>query len=436
MKRFSRPWKIATIVLLATAGAGAIVIAAAKASVEAKFEQQLAVLRAAGQPLSLADLGRKPPLPEQNAATYLRRAKDYLDAVDKEVSAAYENEPPAAQEAIDLDRPTPRYVEAIRAALAAYPKTISLLEQAAACPEYDSQLDYQKDTESFLKELTRQIQLSRQGMRTLRYRAQLQIADGQYDEAIGTCLAMLRLCRLLDREPTLIGGLVALACRGVTVSSIDCALRLGDVSDATRDALDEELKRHDVVEVYRHSLATDRAFGLEVLREVAAGKHRELLQGNDAYYFRATGFKNDECGYLDYMAESLALAGKPYREAIDSPTLAKALASVGALADQIAPATKACHAAVNRAQVYLRCLRILNVIQRFEKSHPDREPTLIDLGLPAEVTTDPFNGQPLHLVKKPNGWLIYAVDMNLKDDGGKSVPTDSGFGPLPRTRDE
>jgi len=62
---------------------------------------------------------------------------------------------------------------------------------------------------------------------------------------------------------------------------------------------------------------------------------------------------------------------------------------------------------------------------------------LAELGLPAEVTTDPFNGQPLHVVKRPNGWLLYSVDMNLKDDGGQvGQYSDSGFGPLPRRREQ
>ena len=40
-----------------------------------RLEGQLAAIRAAGEPLTLADLARKPIPPEQNAATYLRRAE-------------------------------------------------------------------------------------------------------------------------------------------------------------------------------------------------------------------------------------------------------------------------------------------------------------------------------------------------------------------------
>ena len=42
---------------------------------DTRLERQLAEIRAAGDPLTLADLAPKPIPPEKNAATYLRRAE-------------------------------------------------------------------------------------------------------------------------------------------------------------------------------------------------------------------------------------------------------------------------------------------------------------------------------------------------------------------------
>ena len=36
----------------------------------------------------------------------------------------------------------------------------------------------------------------------------------------------------------------------------------------------------------------------------------------------------------------------------------------------------------------------------------DKTPKLTDLGLPAEATTDPYTGDPLHVKKTPKGWLV------------------------------
>ena len=48
--------------------------------------------------------------------------------------------------------------------------------------------------------------------------------------------------------------------------------------------------------------------------------------------------------------------------------------------------------------------------------------------------TDPYTGESLHVKKTPQGWLVYSVGRNLKDDGGKvEDPTngDVGVGPPP-----
>ena len=58
-------------------------------------------------------------------------------------------------------------------------------------------------------------------------------------------------------------------------------------------------------------------------------------------------------------------------------------------------------------------------------------PKLTDLGLPAEATIDPFNGEPLHVKKLPEGWMVYSVGNNRVDDGGTlDGKTDIGAGPL------
>ena len=65
-------------------------------------------------------------------------------------------------------------------------------------------------------------------------------------------------------------------------------------------------------------------------------------------------------------------------------------------------------------------------------------PKLTELGLPAETTTDPFNGEPLHVKKLPQGWLVYSVGPNVQDDGGKvDDPNNGDVGvgpPLPMTK--
>ena len=52
-----------------------------------------------------------------------------------------------------------------------------------------------------------------------------------------------------------------------------------------------------------------------------------------------------------------------------------------------------------RTRAEIRCLRVLNALQTHVPAGSNEMPKLSELGLPAETTTDPFNGEPLHVKK-------------------------------------
>ncbi len=419
---------IAAGLLAGIAIAFTLLLSRANAKAQAEFDARIAALEAAGEPVSIKDLARKPPLPQVNAATFLRRASGSIKSIDKEATAAYENLSLQDRTAVDLWRPPASYVIALRDALEAYPQAFDLVDQAVNAPSYDAQLDYTADPVAFWDELEKQtFQINRRAMRLLDYRATVQLADGDAEGALKTSLKMLKLCRHFDNDPTLLGVLVAIACRGIALNDADLALRSGPISEPLRKQLDDELAKANLVEVYRRGLVDDRAFGLDTLRAIESGKLSTERDDKRWLMQIAAAFANQRSNYLDYMAESIALADRPYAEVKDSPKLAELSAGVDPSAEVVMPSIKAAQAALNRSIVYIRSVLILNAIQRFERDHPGMQPTLAELGLPPAVTTDPFNGQPLHLVKLPQGWSIYSVDMDLKDDGGRSLPPDCGL---------
>ena len=53
---------------------------------DARLERQLAAIREAGDPLTLADLAPKPIPPEKNAATYLRQADADVEAIENKIN--------------------------------------------------------------------------------------------------------------------------------------------------------------------------------------------------------------------------------------------------------------------------------------------------------------------------------------------------------------
>lgn len=390
---------------------------------DVRFEQQLSQLRAEGQPVRISDLAGKPIAPEDNAVTYLRRAKDDLEAIQKEVGAAEDAAPQADQEAMDEGRLTPALVGPVRAALEAYPAGVALVLRAADCRDYASPLDFTTDARTFQEALLSQVGLSRAAVRVLNYRAMLLAAEGKPDESLATSIAMLRLTRHFDREPTMVSHMVALAYRGVYLPSVNRVLRTGAVSAAAHDALEEELKRHDLVEAAREALRTERAFGLTLIHDMFADKRIGWLPWVKKY-------RSD---YVDDIGQVIEVASSPPWPSAPREKFTTAVERSGTRVQLLAPGLQAMQDAVCRAQAQLRCLRILNVLTRSNLPADAAEPKLTDLGLPADVLVDPYNGEPLRLKKLPEGWLIYSVGKNLKDDGGKVAEIDEykdvGLGP-------
>ena len=91
--------------------------------------------------------------------------------------------------------------------------------------------------------------------------------------------------------------------------------------------------------------------------------------------------------------------------------------------------------ATTRSQAMIRSLRVLNAIQARAPAGATEAPKLSGLGLPAEATVDPFNGEPLHVKRLPQGWLVYSVGWDLQDHGGTlDGAADFGVGPPPAAR--
>ena len=85
MKRLKKILKWTGIVLGGLVAIGLVANAMFVWTTDTRLERQLAEIRAAGDPLTLADLAPKPIPPEKNAATYLRRAEADVEAIENEI---------------------------------------------------------------------------------------------------------------------------------------------------------------------------------------------------------------------------------------------------------------------------------------------------------------------------------------------------------------
>jgi hypothetical protein len=423
MRRLKKILKWIGIVMVGLAAIALIANALFVSITASRLERQIAAIRAAGDPVTIADLA-PPPIPaEKNAATYLDRARADMEAIVKEISDLK-----LASECPGYRLP-PKELKTINDSIAAYPKVLPLLQQAAACPEYEGGFDYTLPSQKFQEQMLKIAGGVRTPSRVLFRRAEALIAEGNCDEAIRMSILLLRLSRHFDRNPTIVGYLVALASRSAAIEHINEALQTGPVSKETREALDMELAIHEPMSGYKNSLKSERAWALSSIPSqdgMFGTMHRQWFVGRGM----ANMWMSDYLRFFDSIVST----------ADDSTTFphpARAIVNngMGSIpSGLILPSINATENAVARVRAEIRCLRVLNALQTRATEADNNVPKLAELGLPVETTTDPFNGQPLHAKKTPQGWLVYSVGQNQVDDGGNlanSASGDVGFGPPP-----
>jgi hypothetical protein len=386
-------------------------------STDRRLEAQLAALRAAGEPLTWNDLQPKPIPPEKNAATYLRRAESDLDAIFKELGPIWDRRD-------RYDRPLgAEEQKMVQAAFDAYPKVMPLLEHAAACEEYDPRIEPAAIvSEVDLDRLTKHRTVARVlAVRTLYF-----VSKNQCDEAVRDSILLMSLARHFEREPLVIGYMVAVACAGVGLDAAHEVLEAGAVSKDLRKKLDSELARYEHFDGYRWAMRTERIAGLEQYAAIPA---------RNIWPIRAQ-WNYDESKYLELMDQSLKSVSLSYVEVnANRQRISAALQSrFCTLAREVFPAMQITYDATLRNRAWARCLRVINALQARVPPGSNVVPKLSELGLPAEATMDPFTDKPLAVKKLPDGWLVYSVGEDLEDNGGDVDSShgklkDFGFGP-------
>ena len=290
----------------------------------------------------------------------------------------------------------PEIQKSVKAVFDAHPKVIPLLQQAAACPDYDEQLDYTVPANLFLEtQLLPTVQRCRGTRGCCQIRADLLASEGNRDEALRTALAIFRLGRHFERNPMVISYLVAIAVRGiVAVGSANMALQAGPVTPELHRALEAELvsqKRTDQSEL-TWPLNSERVYMLETFPKMAPGR---------SLWFCRAFFNWWESELLDAW-QAMATAVKEthtFRETEHSLNAIEQTLSGYAKLDS--PPMKSFYYTHALGLASSRSLRVLNAIQAHVPAGSKEVPKLSELGLPAEATIDPFNGEPLHVRATP-----------------------------------
>ena len=389
------------------------------------FAARVAAIRAAGDPVSIADLAPAPLPPADDAAAHLKAIKPRLEAFAKDHGRFYKT--PIGREystTTEQGPPTAEQIDAIRAIVAQYADVDAALSSAAASSGYASKLNFTPPHKQFLQGAIDASSDFRTAARFIGWQMEAAVAGGHYDRAIEKGINLLKLARHHDAEPTLVASLVGFAVRGVAVAHLHHALSSGEVSDEVRNRMDDELRLFETDPVFRRTLKTERALSISLLQEDFSGLPGLIIGWPPSSVYAEV---------LTAYDRMLPLAESTWHEVHSTPEGRQMFGQgPNAVTNLLLPSLQAWFEAANRTTAIFRSLRVYNKLSGYESQDPQSTPSIAELGLTEETGIDPFTGKPLRIVRIGDDWAVYSVGKDGKDDGG-SVQDARDYGVGPKT---
>jgi len=361
-------------------------------------------LRDQGVALTLDDLQAERLAEDDNAQTWILRAKSHTEALDK-LLRDYQG-----SEEFRSFLPTDEQVEWLEKAFEDHAEAFELYAKAAGCSGLQSDWRIEDQPSESLQVNMDDCAGARSIMRHCAARAGLLMAQERFDEALQLGLQMLKFSRAVEHQPMVIGHMVGIACRYISLNVLVAVFERTPLTDEQRGEIDQALAGCESVDSFRHALASERIYALAVFRsEIFGGPVQSMVVWT---------FKLDACEYLDMIAQ------------VDEWST-DSRHSIGAKLDVLArkesrPLTNLSTSAFlqfrlshDRALARVRCVRLLNALQRHYGAAIPNAPELGELPSSEESRQDPFSGQPLKVLVNDDEVVVYSVGENGTDEGGR-----------------
>jgi len=401
----------------------------------AQLAVRIKAMRDAGDPTTMVELARTYPDPPEgrNAAAFYNAAFAKMDEAERNPEPLNDLLPIVGTAKLpdpDLGLP-PAMLKAIREYLGRNAEVLELLRKAAALDECKFQLDFTKGPGMLLPHLAK----LRQAARLFALEALERTESGKPDAAADSLVACLRLGGAIRREPVLISTLVRIACDAIAVGQIERWAGAARPSPKALERLQHAAAAEADREVIEGAMLGERCFGMDIYQtyvlKPGGGRMMEAMGGDAAAFgFLArvipkAYFKSDMVCYIDIMNEYLAAARKPYPEgylagARVGRRLGERIPSYFFISRMILPALGRVFQEAQKHVARCESARVGLAALRYKAKHGRLPATLQNLApdFVDAVPADPFDGKPLRFRKDAEGFAVYAIGEDGKDDGG------------------
>ena len=354
-----------------------------------EVQARLDALRARGEPVTLDDLTPEPIPSEENAATIYRQA-----------FAAYVEPDEAVHWLRSRSRWSTEEAEKVRQWLENNRKTLALLHQASLIDECQFDGPYELTDEKLY-----QMPAGLAHALLLKCSIRLHLRDDQLRKALEDCLTGLRVARHfgLHGTPVDFGGQSYFA--GCSLAPLPKLLSQADLRNSDYEEVAMVLK--DVLQ----SVSVVRSF-----QRWRAGIIEFIVR-------RKRVPEAEVLAMLDVWERIFSMAEQPYYQVVDDLEELDEYFARSTISSMflVAASTRCVRAQAELRTALLEALIALELEgHRLTTGSYPADLTDMKLTHLEELPNDPCSGQPFHYEKRDDGYRLYSVGTNGRDDGGRS----------------
>lgn len=421
---------LAVVVVLAVALVLAYVVAGS--SSRRGVERRLEALRAAGLPATGTDLNQPPLPPAEDAAVLYAQVAADVKQLDDEWSRGGYWELWRSPQA-----PTRAQVAAAGKLLGQYDGVYDVLREAAMRPGCRWPTEFGQGWDTLFPQYAQM----RAVVRVLDYRAVYRARRGDGAGAYADVTTALRTARHLREEPVLVGQRVRYACTSIAIASLGRVVEVTPPTPGQVAALWPLLDPAQLEGSMRLALIGERALATTFWQQ-ARTDPRSLIRltqgGQDPPWYTAAlitmgrPLLDHNFAYLLDMYQKLIdlqeLSGPAYHAASSKLEQQMSGRSDLFLASMMVPSFARARDATDRTAANLAMARWVLAIARYRSLHGRYPATLAQARAlaPGEPGMDPFTGNLPVYKRTAEGYQLYCVGVNGRDDGGLVTERDRG----------
>ena len=263
----------------------------------------------------------------------------------------------------------------------------------------------------------------RAAVRLLLVESHVRAHKGEVEPTVASLHAALAIGKACEGSPFLMSFAVH---QGIDASAIGQLLRLLPhvaFTDAQLARLQSTLRAIDHRRELLHALRGERVFAIRTLRNPALPGGRPFgVKHPFAYAMLSNAAMPD---YLETMSEAVAAAKLRWPEALDeTKEISRRQTEIPLYAGwghMGTPAITPYFKIAAKAQARTRLADVALAAHRYRLAN-GRLPAALDELAPdflPSVPLDPFNGEPLRYLSTNDGFVVYSVGVDRKDDGGR-----------------